>query len=693
MLRLLLSLVATALAQPANEPGAAQPPQRQQVRFEDLPPAIRLGVRAEAVRRAASVIPVVVLVSDPQSYLEAIARWTHAARYPVLVDDGSTLARENIARFVRAFEPARVVRYSSDVEAAAAEGAAGQGQDGAKPGPAIWPSTEGARQMAIQTAMLRVWGTTDPGEFANRMNELKIAPPGVVIASAADPAWTGALALAAARAQPLLWDKLPGGINDEVSQAEADRFCSMLETACEQIGLTWRETGDALDAVTVCLNSAIKVRTAPDRLVALTDYVGRLPSAAPQDPAAPPTAPSRETGPRWAWCGQLFGNESEAAYRAMCSLFLHTRRAWLFDGYPSSQPWSTFDAATAADTLNQGGIETQIDDRVDGAGRGQWMRRVSRPLDAALVLVNTKGNPEFFDLEPGQCRPGDVPALRAPAAVYFVHSWSAALPGVRGTIAARWLERGAYAYIGSVQEPYLQSFVPTPIFAARMVSSFPWGAAPRADDGRAWRIAVFGDPLATIGPPAPRLSDADLPLKHVTNVADLIPSVVREKRYAEALALLTVTGRDVDAARLAAGLLHDDRAAVTPEVARAALAPLFREGQTQDLLLAWEQAVGLAGGGPELEPWMRDLTWLAVSGKLENAAGSPDERALAALRTNIRPEQPGADAAALSRAMAALYGRDAALGMLRAAREQSTLPQDTGAVDAAANRLMGGGGR
>ena len=65
------------------------------------------------------MVPTVVIVPGGDSYIEAIAQWTPQARFPVLIDDGSARAREDIARFVRAFKPPQVVRWERAGEAAA----------------------------------------------------------------------------------------------------------------------------------------------------------------------------------------------------------------------------------------------------------------------------------------------------------------------------------------------------------------------------------------------------------------------------------------------------------------------------------------------------------------------------------------------------------------------------------------------
>src|SRR5690606_13028436 len=183
----------------------------------------------------------------------------------------------------------------------------------------------------------------------------------------------------------------------------------------------------------------------------------------------------------------------EAAYRAMCGLFLPLGSAWLFDGYPAEGVWMQYDQSAAASVLRHLELDVTIDDHPRGT-LASWRSRIGLGIDADLIFVNSKGNKARFDLAGGTGRAADVPFLQRPAAVYFIHSWSATEPRARGTIAGRWLSRGAYAYFGSVSEPYLQSFVPPVNVAARLGAGLPLGAAARPDESPPWKLAMLGDP-------------------------------------------------------------------------------------------------------------------------------------------------------------------------------------------------------
>lgn len=649
----------------AQDPARTDPMSPRMVRLEDLPPPIRLGARAEAIRRGVHVVPVVVVVSDAASYVEAIARWTPQRRYPVLWDNGSASACEDIARFVRGFKPMKVLRYSAANEAAVHR-ARGEAADTPP-----WPESAVEQRTMIEEAVARSWGASSPGGLPAALGRLGLTPPGVVAADVNDPAWPAAAALAAGHAQPIVWASVPDRLGEALDVTRADELAAAIESACDATGLPWRDAGDAIDAVTIALNAPVKVAVGAESLIALTDYIGRRVAGGSR---------TRETGTRWAWAGQVPGDEARSAYRAMCALFLVPASAWIFDGYPSSDPWRAYDGTVADRTLQHAGFETTLDDE-PRQGRPDWLRRASRPVTAGLVLVNTKGMEDFFELLPGECRPGETPILGVPAVVHMVHSWSAAWPDNRETVAGCWLERGAYAYAGSVQEPFLSAFVPTPIVAARLVSLYPWGAAVRSDAGPAWRIAVLGDPLMSVGPAAPR-EDVLPPLEGTEDVGASSALAVKEERFAEALRTLTMLGRDEDAARLAAALMRDKPRAVTPEFARAAVMPLFRVGRADDLVRAFEHMP--AGDG--FEPWLLDALWLIGAPRVE---GEADERLVGMLRTHIRPDQPGRDAATIAPAIALLYGRGSAAALLAEARAKSIRAPDLRALDEAERRLGG----
>lgn len=610
------------------EPSASAPkPGAGVVGLQELPPPIRLGARVNIVERQFTVIPTVVLVRNEASYVAAIASWqtsvTGALRFPVLIDDGTWAARMRIARFVRAFAPKSVVRWGAKTPA--------------------WPETPGARQERIEASAAGAWGAATPAELKKAWSTLGFVPPGVVVCSMKDPAWTAGLALAAGHGQPILWIDPPpfGDPTMYVEPQSADQLNGKIVQGLEGLGRPWAKTGDEVEAVTLCMTTPSKVWLGPTdkrKYFSLTDWIGRSDEAHGRK--------------RWAWCGQIMGDSAHAAYDAMCALFLLPERAWLFDGYGSTEPWIAYDMTKTAAELEKVGIASILDDAPGGmtlAGlrtRAAGVRQGQSPpgaeaglgVDAGLIAFNTSGNADFFDLKSGQARPVDVPILRRPAMVYFVHSFSASSPMSRATVGGAWLERGAYAYLGSADEPYLQAFIPTPRAMARLAAGAPWGAAVRMDEGDIWKLVVLGDPLITIGPRGARSDKPAVPLADAEEVGDGLAEQLRGRDFENAMWTLAMTGRDKDAARLLAAVVKDGGEACTARAALAGLGSAFFAGDYQTFLL------GVGKAAPDLaDPErvrreglaeVRDMVWQAVWPSMSR----PSDLEADALVACLRPE-------------------------------------------------------
>ena len=629
----LFLLAAAALLASVGFPHAAAQDARDQPQTQaenqtqpQMHPGVLLGRRAGLALAQRGVIPVVVLVPDPASYAHAIAGWSPDAIYPVLIDDGSTQAREDIARFVRSFQPESVVRWEADEDATQA--GAGMRRRVAVPN---------ARELA-DAALADAWDftpTTDadpapdqPAGDAPPMIAywigLRHAPPGIVIADERDPGWTAALALAAARGQPIEWVELPERIIDQaLTPPEIGQLCEQIEQACNQTRLPWRDLGDAIDAITICAALPARYETAPKEFNATSDRLGRFGDES-----------------RWAWAGQIFGSEPQAAYRAMCSVFLGIRAAWLFDGYGSGEPWDTWDCTEAAAPLREADILTMLDDQPRNKVT-DWKLRCERPIHAELICLNSSGNRAWFDLAGTRAWSGDLPLLEVPAAVHMVHSWSAAAPGQRITIAGRWFERGVFAYAGSVHEPYLQAFVPTPVFTRRMIVGMAFGAAARVDSGGPWRVAVLGDPLFAYAPRPERLETA-LPLEGAVDLTDELKAAASRERYADMYAMLGLLGRDSDTARLFEAMLRDRPQDLDVSVASAALFALFRAGADESFLRAY----AVLPHELAAEDNAVDALW-HVGRRAAREGGRYREAALGLMAQHPRDRQEAADAAEL----------------------------------------------
>ncbi len=671
-------LASHAAAQNGDRPAVEQPQQAQQertIRLEDLIPQVRLGARVALVAQQLGVIDVLVIVPDAASYGAAVQRWSLGARFPILIDDGTARSREDVARFVRAFQPAKVLRWQAPEEEAAIWRDAATRRDGFDQAMlAAWsPPASAADDQDDANAEGNAEADEARGDLLAQWRKLAFVPPGVVIASAEDPAWTAALALAAGRGQPVAWVDTPaGGPSGEMPLDAADALNNVVAETSNQAKLSWRELGDAIDAVTVCLNCPGRVRVQDDRkYLSLTDVLGRQ-------------TDTLDRRARWAWAGQVFGSESEAAYRAMCSLFLQPRRAWLFDGYGEDAPWNLWDMTATEAELKRAAFEVMLD---DGARRGRrdWVLRTGGRADdqwpesesgmgvrAGVVAVNTHGQAYEFNLDPGKLRAEGAPFLHVPSAVYFVHSFSAARQGDRNTVAGRWMDRGAFAYCGSVDEPHLQGFMPTPLFARRLVSAVPFGVAGRMDDphpyARVWKVHVIGDPLFTLHDvPARREAGPEQP--GAEDVADTMRTALKERRFPEAMRQLVLLGRDEDAVRLARAIAAAGEdgdgamagARLTADVAEPALMSAFREG---DLELFVTLGNLLADAG-RLDASGKDAAWHA----LRPALGTLRDDEILLLKRSVRAEQAADDVIDLAGAIRSVQGREAAQNWLGEARD------------------------
>lgn len=571
---------------------------------QPAPAPVLLGARVEGLRQGIEVAPTVVIVSSAADFARLIGNWSLQQRFPILIDDGTDRAREDIARFVRAFKPRTVVRWSAPVDAEPLPAAAEE------------------RKQTLETVLRASWGAASAEQLAEIWKQAQFKPLGLVAASPEDPAWTAALALASGRGQHLVWvtntARRPGDILDAGDLDTLDRqITEALETLAPEGG--WRGLGDTIDAVTLCLNIPSRLVVGADRL-ALTDRIGRHADES-----------------RWAWCGLVFGDEARAAYSAMCALFLDLSSAVLFDGYSRSfaPPYAL---ERAAETLNKASWKVELSSAPRG-GVDDWRARTRFGLTGDLVLVNSSGMSTWFDLTPGRARASDVPSLNTPVAVHFIHSFSAEAIDNPGTVGGRWIANGAHAYYGSVSEPYLAAFNPGAAVVARLLAGAPWGAAVRQDNGKPWKLNVIGDPLITAGRPLPRAGEP-LAVTGADSVEDEMKQALADRRLADAASALILLGRDEDATRLAKATLARDKGA-PHDLARTVFPAAVRR---RDAALAIDLYAAMSRTD-RLKPEHADLFWQVGRAEL---ADSNDPRLGPLLRDAVRDPSMVEDAEALA---------------------------------------------
>lgn len=412
------------------------------------------------------VVDVVCLVPDLATFLEVVGRWDERHYFPVLIDDV-----EYTIKFLRAFHPAKVVRYP--------------GKAGPVAPSALW-------DRAVE-AVGKAWsadGIAKPPRGDAVPSALGKTPPGVVVSAPGSPSLAGAVALAAGRFQPLVRWETTRSFNDDLEAADAEKLARELEGVVTHSVPRSDELGDDCDFVTLAGNYPFRYLDKGQRQ-AFDDLILRSPG----------------TLRRWAYAGRLMGGPIVSAYRAMCSLFLNPATAVTYNTYEESKPpWSTYAMDVATARLNR--VVPTVHVHGPKAGLAGWHQSFDPLNHFGLALVNTHGGPTTFHLPAG---PGghtsDVPPTE-PAAVIMIHSFSAEAPDDPDTIAGRWLANGAFVYFGSMNEPFLQSFRPPAVVATMLAENLPAVAAVRTtvaeSFGKPWRLVYFGDPLWRVRKPGTR---------------------------------------------------------------------------------------------------------------------------------------------------------------------------------------------
>ncbi|NQX95828.1 MAG: hypothetical protein HRT64_13080, partial [Erythrobacter sp.] len=258
-----------------------------------------------------------------------------------------------------------------------------------------------------------------------------------------------------------------------------------------------------------------------------------------------------------------------------------------------------------------------------------------------------------------------------PTAMHIVHSFSLQRPFQRRTVGGRLLERGVYVYAGSIDEPFLNAFVPTPNIARRLGAGVAFGTAVRYDDGKVWKVAVLGDPLVTKGGAGQRI-DAELAIDSMINLDTRSKERLKVGDYGGAMQDLMLLGRDEDVVRLANALIKDKPSAFTPDAAAASMPAMQREGDFIGMIDCYE-SLDTQGRKDGI---MQDLLWLVspyVLARGENDA-SLRARTEALLRDNIREGQEISDAERLAMQLRK-RSLDAALGVMESVRDGLTVGQ------------------
>jgi hypothetical protein len=624
---LALLLTSSSFAQVA-QPTAAPNQTRLPGGFtEEVEWPTRLAMRTQFIRGMCPISKKVVLVPDAATYLSELQQWTRHDRWPVLFEDSFYAPM-----FIRRFQPEVIYRRASV---------------------GTLPATTAAKRELVQRAVALAWrkdestATTPKQAFAER----KFQPVGVVVTSMSDPAWTAAVALAAAHGQFVVWlDEDWGAPNDLLEQGPTRQLMTDVNTLVNSLGVTWNTIGDAIELLTVC-------KSLPARC---TFDSGPAPEGMPAEAFRGPRALSdclgrNLDGTRWAFGGWIFGGKTASAYIAMSSYFLPRDRIWLGNTYPDEGQWRQFGLAETARLDTMFKYDVTYDESLTLA---QLQKQTSGGLTTDMVMMTSKGNADFFDLGSERVSPYEVPLLNTPAMLYLLHSWSMKTPGNLNTVGGRWLRNGVYAFAGSSHEPLLSGFVPPTILTRRLLGGIPFGAAVRYWPGESplampWRINVFGDPfIKSMAPQKMGRPEADI-VKSETMVnledeatarLDAAVAAPSDATYASAISLQTLIGNDT----MAVGLWN--RAGLAGVAghssATAALGSLFRKKKETGFAAAFERLDRITSRD-------RDMLWSLLGPGL----ASPQGRDYAdLLDRNVRKTFPAADMKRLAPVLAGIHG-------------------------------------
>jgi hypothetical protein len=432
---------------------------------------IKSGLRISTLRENIPTINRVVLVPNEATFLAAIQQWSLQGRWPILIED-----QKYTPMFIERFKPAEIIRLPSVKQ----------------------PLPKGKKlEASIISALAKAWNATDIPSLKNSWLQLGWEPPGVVISSINDPAWPAAVALAADRGQPLVF--LEGNFgkpNDTLNLDRWEKLQNIIEKAVETTGYPYTNLGDSIDTVTLVRQLAVKYESPikKDEQLAVTDGLAR-----------------NITGERWAAVGWIYGTSTRSLYQAMCSIFLDFQTAILYNSYSEEGNWKKYEIESAANQLISKGLTVEQVQQPE-ASLEKWRDLASKAWDFDLIFINSRGNADKFFVGDGDALIKDIPKLKYPAAMHIIHSWSATTPDDPNTVAGRWLDRGVYAYVGSVHEPFLAAFLPPKIIVERLLSGAPFLISSRLLEAVPWKITTIGDPLMIISKPRVRVPPTKQPM-------------------------------------------------------------------------------------------------------------------------------------------------------------------------------------
>ncbi len=395
----------------------------------------------------------IVIVPDKQTFLYYLSTWTVSDRFPIFVG-----MDEYVKKFARVYN-------DGDNHYVIAE---------RKKMPAI-------SETLIYRVLLSSFTAGDlfdaPDEVTRAdlrgyFKSASIEPEGIVLTSINSPELLGGVALASYHKQALDFYKPPkapllGTYSQEDKESIRISFMDMID----KWGYEYRGLGKGIDFITIALSMPFKY----DHGFSLDDAINRE----KPDSIIP-----------YAYTGRLMDlGKGLAVYQAMCSVFLDTNSAIFFDRWPEN--WGR--------SLKLGCYELRKKIpavNVLPSDFKKWRSVIGDLNTYDFVFINAAGYPHEWSggtLD-------DIPDT-LPVAVNFSHSSSANDPTNPNTIAGRWLINGAFAYYGSVSEPYSDSFNVSYNIVRGLLDGMPFAHATAdksklpVNRAKPWKLIFVGDPL------------------------------------------------------------------------------------------------------------------------------------------------------------------------------------------------------
>ncbi len=409
----------------------------------------------------------IVVVPDSETFRSVLATWGVGPIFPILFHDTSYLPK-----FAKAFGAAEIV-YLPKTRTRKQKKAAERSPQQLL---ALWAQATGLKPPSTS-------GTFSTTEGLALWKGIEDRNPGLVVVDPNSAITCAGLALAAGRKQGLVFANACKDPSVRIGIPELSSWQKTLRSPLEQAKIKAFDLYDDIDFVTLALPTPYRYADA---------------FAADKTSYAVDDAICRDSsGLRWAYTGRLCGTEVQSTYAAMCALFLKPKNALLFSRYSEGGIWGEYGLDEAEQLLSQRQKVTSVDHPT--ATRSRWRELQAQSNSFDYVHINSSGGQRDWSTSGKKAGFDDVPAS-VPAIVTLTHSTSLGNPYDLDTIAGRWVHHGAYAYFGSIHEPYLDAFVPIGEVMDRMIEGHqPLGAALRHRVGtrrwRSWKLMQIGDPL------------------------------------------------------------------------------------------------------------------------------------------------------------------------------------------------------